>query len=121
MTRVVTIFLFAFIVSVNTPAGEIFKIPQLIEHYLKHHKENGSSLAEFLAIHYGAENKDADYPEDEQLPFRNTLVYNFSQGIVSPFIQPVPLVIMNGIERAHAINSSIPHSEPVNIFHPPRA
>ncbi|HET9744643.1 MAG TPA: hypothetical protein VFP97_02955, partial [Chitinophagaceae bacterium] len=69
MRTVATIFLLVLMVSIQTPIGQLFKLPLLIEHFIKHQKRNGVSLIDFLEEHYSSGHNDADLPEDEQLPF----------------------------------------------------
>ncbi|HRI01052.1 MAG TPA: hypothetical protein PK006_08370 [Saprospiraceae bacterium] len=55
-----------------TPLVQLFKIPQLIQHYNKHLAEDQDlTLKEFLVLHYFNENPfDDDYNEDMKLPFK---------------------------------------------------
>ena len=54
----------------NTELGQLIKLPQLITHYKKNHKNNPSlNFFQFLVMHYaGDDGTTADDNEDRQLP-----------------------------------------------------
>ena len=54
----------------NTGLGQLIKLPQLITHYKKNHKNNPSlNFFQFLVMHYaGDDGTTADDNEDRQLP-----------------------------------------------------
>src|SRR5678815_1966973 len=87
MKRAATIFCLVIMVSIQTPIGQLFKLPLLIEHYIKHQTKDDVSFLSFLADHYATDHNDADLPEDEQLPFKNITFYSIGYAIVSPVIQ----------------------------------
>jgi hypothetical protein len=70
MKKGVTIFLLVSMVSLQTPVGQLLKLPLLIEHFIKHQQQDGVSLLAYLQDHYSEDHHDADLPEDEQLPFK---------------------------------------------------
>ena len=120
MKNAVSIFLLVLMVSIQTPLGQLFKLPLLIEHYIKHQKQDGISLIAFLGDHYTSDHKDADLPEDEQLPFKNILFSSIGYAIISPVIQlnvMVPLPIENKIVFPESYS---PQQHLARIFHPPR-
>lgn len=86
----VTIFLLALMVSIQTPVGQLLKLPVLIEHFIKHQKKDGVSLFAFLGDHYSSVHKDANLPEHEQLPFKNITFCAIGYEIV-PFFTHNPL------------------------------
>jgi hypothetical protein len=114
-------FLFLFIST--TELKEFFRVPALIEHYLKHKNENGSlSLVNFLAIHYvGEKENDNDDREDAQLPFKGV-----DDSTVSSFFSAEHFFITEAqILPALPYYNSIYSAEvPVNfgqsLFRPPR-
>lgn len=78
--KVIVIFLLLQIVSNNTFAEELIKIPGLITHYFHHSKEHGDpgSFFDFLHKHYcdnHSKDKHADGNHDEDkdcnLPFKH--------------------------------------------------
>lgn len=64
-----------FLQTVNVSVVDIFRIPELVEHYSEHQSEYGDSLLSFISKHYGLE-KNAHQSEDpahEDLPFHHTI------------------------------------------------
>src|SRR5687768_13411703 len=84
------IFFLVLLVFVQTPAGQVFKLPVLISHYLKHQKMDGISLHGFLSDHYATRHKDADLPEDEQLPFKSIVLFNIGFAILPDATKQYP-------------------------------
>lgn len=89
MRAFVTICLLVVMVSIQTPVGQLFKLPLLIEHFIKHQTQEGVSLFAFLHDHYSAVHNDAELP-DEQLPFKNITFYAIGYAIV-PFFKHYPV------------------------------
>ncbi|WP_185286014.1 hypothetical protein [Chryseobacterium indologenes] len=54
-------------VLATTNAGEVFKVPMFVEHYIEYH----GSLSEFVMEHYDNHKKDSDWDTDQKLPFIN--------------------------------------------------
>jgi hypothetical protein len=115
-----TIFLLVLIASIQTPFGQLFKLPLLIEHYIKHQKQDGVSLLDFLEDHYASNHKDADSSEDEQLPFKNTTFQNMGYAIVTPIVKANVVVSLPAEKRIVLPDSDIPQQHSGSIFHPPR-
>lgn len=69
-----------------TELSQLFKIPDLIEHYCEHHALNREmSPIAFLKMHYDHPAKDRDYKKDRKLPFiihsaLHALVFTLQQG-----------------------------------------
>jgi hypothetical protein len=86
MKRQLAALLLLIHISVNTEAGQLFRLPSLIRHYQKHQQEHsGYTLTEFLLKHYaGDEGNDADH---DQLPFHD--FSHSSMAIVfAPMVNP---------------------------------
>ena len=66
------LFLSIYLVSV-TELHELFKLPQLVEHFMEHKSEDSkTSLLNFLVMHYtSADDGDGDKSKDMQLPFKS--------------------------------------------------
>jgi hypothetical protein len=107
-------------VSIQTPLQQLFKLPLLVEHYLKHQQRDKVSLLGFLEDHYAADHKDADLPEDEQLPFKNITFYTIGYAIVTPSIQANVLVPLPAEKKVIFPDSYTPQQHLASIFHPPR-
>ncbi len=125
--RLVLILLVVFLSS-STEIYQFFKIPFLVEHYLKH-KEEGDSLSflTFLEVHYSHHIKyDEDHEEDSKLPFKSCC--HLSTGIGITAVEPcthLPLSIKEVfcIKNEFFLSNSdlLPASCPVSIWQPPKS
>ena len=120
MKNAVTIFLLVLMVSIQTPLGQVFKLPLLVEHYLKHQKQNGDSLINFLENHYESNHRDADFPEDEQLPFKNIMFYNIGYAILNPVVHANVVASLPAGKKVVFSDNYILQQHLASIFHPPR-
>ena len=115
-----SILLLVLLTTTQTPLGQLWKLPLLIEHFYKHNKQEGVSLLKFLIDHYSAQHEDADQSEDEQLPFKTVMLENIAFAIVPnilkihfPLTFNIPTEIM--LKEIYA-----PQQHLCTIFHPPR-
>ena len=115
------IFLLVVLVFVQTPMGQIFKLPVLLEHYSKHQRSERLSFAHFLEEHYASHHDDADLPEDEQLPFKNFTLHSMASAIVTNVFQSASPPILTIEEKAMFARIYIPQQMLSSIFHPPKA
>lgn len=120
MKNAATFFLVIVLLAVQTPLGQLFKVPLLIEHYIKHRQTDALSFTAFLNNHYARDHHDADMPEDEQLPFKDLAFQNIGYAVFPPIIEttaflPSPVEKIIVFSDAHN-----PQKHLVNIFHPPR-
>ena len=111
--------LLVVLLSVQTPLGQVLKLPLLIEHYLKHQKQTGVSLLGFIADHYSHEHQDADRSEDQQLPFKTVLLLNMGSAIVPPLIKSNFGVELTCPKKTLLNDHQKPQQHLCNIFHPP--
>lgn len=120
MKNAATIFLAILLISVQTPLGQLLKIPLLIEHYIKHRKQDGTSFTSFLKDHYASDHNDADMPEDEQLPFKDLAFQHIGYAIFVPVVQTKTL-LPSPVEKM-IVFSDAKHAQKhlTSIFHPPR-
>ena len=107
-------------VSIQTPLGQFLKLPLLVEHYLKHQKQEGISFVDFLEDHYASDHKDADQPEDEHLPFKNMTVNNLGYAILAPSIQTTVAYFKPAEKKISSNQNYTPQLHLKNIFHPPQ-
>jgi hypothetical protein len=107
-------------VSIQTPVGQFLKLPLLIEHFIKHQKQDGVSLFGFLQDHYSPDHNDADVPEDEQLPFKNITFYSIGYAIVPGVIKSTVFVKLPADKKVIFPESCTPQQHLGSIFHPPR-
>lgn len=119
--RIAILFLLVFSVSM-TEAGQILRLPLLVEHYFDHsEKKAENSLIDFLKSHYLYHHADdGDENEDNNLPFK-TLNY----GIVS--LSFLPSVIFDITYPCLPATDYPLHTVPFlfsdplfGVFHPPR-
>ena len=120
MRTPVTIFLLVLMVSIQTPVGQFFKLPFLIEHFIKHQKQDGVSLFGFLQDHYSPDHNDADVPEDEQLPFKNITFYSIGYAIVPGVIKSTVFRKLPADKKVISPESCTRQQHLGSIFHPPR-
>ena len=120
MKNAATLFLIVLLVSIQTPVGQFFKLPLLIEHFIKHQKQDGVSIIDFLGNHYLVDHNDADLPEDEQLPFKNITFNSIGYAIVTPVIQANVFVPLPADKEINFPDIYTPQQHLASIFHPPR-
>ncbi|MET3877219.1 hypothetical protein [Chitinophaga sp. OAE865] len=125
MRKAVAIFLMALYLLGTTEAGQVLKLPLLVEHYIKHKGESpGTTIFSFFKMHYvDPQPYDADYQQDMELPFK-TCLYFFT--LTPPSILPVlPQLSFKVPAEApvmrELMNDEIPPYLPLHsIFQPPR-
>jgi hypothetical protein len=115
-----TIFLLVLMLSVQSPVGQLFKIPLLIEHFNKHQKQQGLSFIEFLCDHYSSGHNDEDLQEDEQLPFKTLNLYPAGYAIVPGGIKTSACIRVPADKKIIFIDAYAPQQHLARIFHPPR-
>jgi len=120
MMKAATIFLLALLVSIQTPLGQLLKLPLLVEHFIKHQEQDGVSLIDFLEDHYLSDHNDADLPEDEQLPFKNITFNSIGYAIVIPVIQANIFAPLPAKKKMTFPDIYTPQQHLTGIFHPPR-
>lgn len=114
------IFLLLLLVSVHTPIGQFLKLPMLVEHFIKHQNNTGTSFMGFLEEHYSADHDDADLMEDEQLPFKSITFFSIAYAVVpstltTSLIAPLPENKKVIFPDTYALQQHV-----ASIFHPPR-
>ena len=118
--KAATIFLLVLLVSIQTPFGQLLKLPLLVEHFIKHQRQDGDSLIAFLEDHYLSDHNDADLPEDEQLPFKNITFNSIGYAIVTPVIQANIFAPLPAEKKITFPDIYTPQQHLASIFHPPR-
>lgn len=98
MKRIIAIFLISIFLCANTSIGQLFKVPNLVEHFKEHQNEIGSktiSFVDFLKLHY-SKNSESNPQEHQDLPFKtldnvvSVFTFSFSQyqfQFVKPLIE----------------------------------
>lgn len=108
MKKIIAIsFLFIFLCA-NTEIGQLLKLPNLIEHFIEHHKhkdEHNISFLDFVKSHYNDNHKHSDtdqHDEHQNLPFKtintnvNTILAFENQPVIS-FGKPISFVVNNTV------------------------
>jgi hypothetical protein len=121
MKTAASIFLLILMLSIQTPLGQLVKLPLLIEHFIKHQKQDGVSMLGFLANHYAADHNDADLPEDENLPFKNISFNTIGYAIVTPASQANVFAPLPADKKVNFPGIYTPQQHLTSIFHPPRS
>ena len=120
MRTAVAIFLLVLFTITQTPVGQLLKLPLLIEHFYKHQKREGISVATFLRDHYSKKHNDADRLEDAQLPFKTVVLQTIGVAIV-PTITEADALLCFDIPTKMMFNVVYtPQQHLSSIFHPPR-
>ena len=120
MKKTSAIFFLVVLVSAQTPAGELFKLPALVDHFVKHQKQDGDLFFGFLAEHYSPSHNDADLPEDENLPFKNVSFNTVCCAIVPPAIKANAIIPVPPGKKPVFTDRFIAQQHLSRIFHPPR-
>ncbi|MET3114317.1 hypothetical protein AAKU52_002051 [Pedobacter sp. CG_S7] len=124
VNKVCLIVLFPILI-LNTYLIEVFKIPNLVSHFIQHKAlDNRVDVIDFIVMHYiGDEIIDSDYKEDMELPFKKIEVHS-----IIPFAIPVHHTVLEKVQfsilAAIKINPKVPeHYNPSKgcLFKPPRA
>jgi len=98
MNKVIVLFLITVFLCANTSIGQLFKVPNLLEHYKEFKKEvnkNSNSFTQFIKDHY-AINAEDNQKEHQNLPFKtfdNTInvlfafpIFAFQLELLRPLI-----------------------------------
>lgn len=120
MKGFVTILLLVLLVSLQTPVVQLFKIPVLIEHFLKHKESTRLSFLGFLEDHYSPGHNDADQDEDERLPFKRIIFFSFGFAILAPVIQSRFSAPLLKTKNSIVVKNFNPRRHLAGIFRPPR-
>ena len=127
MKKIASIFLITLFLFGSTEAYQLLKIPMLVNHFIKHKKEDASiTFVGFLRMHY---NKkiivDNDFQQDMQLPFKTN---DDTDGCLTGSISlPAPRIIIDiisiplCIQKFTILNEQLhPLIAEQDIFQPPR-
>jgi hypothetical protein len=119
MKTAASILLIVFL-SAQTPLGQVFKLPKLIEHFFQHQQQTGTSIISFIIDHYSHEHNDADQSEDQQLPFKTVILCSMGSAVIPAIVQS-DFNIRPVCAQNVAVNDvHLPQQHLCSIFHPPR-
>lgn len=101
----------------------MLKVPQLISHFVDHHKINAQiSFIDFLEMHYlGNDLNDNDEEEDMKLPFKKIDGHHvFSIGVAAEKFILLKIACLNILTNA-TFNYTREHNNPTfgSLFRPP--
>lgn len=112
-----------FLQTVNVSLADIFKFPDLVEHYNEHQNEFGDSLLSFISKHYGLE-KNAHQSEDpahDDLPFHHTIQISSDIQLLPSMRYDLSSVLVESDCHCFRYVSSVSRLEEYKITHPPQA
>ena len=123
MRRTIAIFFLAIFSVSFTEAGELLKLPLLVEHFADHNEgAKKISLTGFLKLHYLDHHQaDGDEQEDNQLPFKSS-----EYQLAAPGFMPAQAIELNTSTEVPNLSYPLylqPYAlkDPLSeIFHPPR-
>jgi len=110
----------------NTEISQVFKLPNLIDHYFEHHRQNTDlSFFQFLAMHYGGDDgTDADNDKDMQLPCHN-LHHNTLSVVCFKIAQEVPILDIVTLYNTEGYGKPsltyLPQKHGLSLLRPPQA
>jgi hypothetical protein len=124
MRKILIISVIAVHLLGNTELSQLIKLPNLLHHFLQHHRQNGTiTFSEFLDMHYGGDDgTDADNAEDNKLPCHGinnntlTVVYSFLTNDADDIAMLIPTVNAYGSRML----TYIPQPHLFSFFQPPR-
>lgn len=126
LKRLLTILLLLIFLTSGTELYQLFKLPFLVEHYLKHKEQDRSiSLFDFLALHYkGGIKYDEDYDSDMKLPFKTCCHGESSviNAVVPQYKTPLPVKVCFVLKNEFYLSnvSYLPSSYLAAIWQPPK-
>lgn len=96
MRRNLAILLISVHLIGNTELGQLFKLPQLMDHFFQHERLNPHlNFFEFIVMHYaGTDGTKSDDDFDKQLPCHNT-DHNTLSVVYSPMVKEIPAADFN--------------------------
>lgn len=120
MRSIIAIFFLMLFAATESPLGQLLKLPVLIEHFQKHKKQDKVSFLKFLNDHYSKEHRDADQPEDEQLPFKTVMLQTVGFAIVPNILISDFSLNFDFPRKIIPQDVYVPQQHLCRIFHPPR-
>jgi hypothetical protein len=120
MKSTATLLLIVLIIT-QTPAGQLLRLPLLIEHFCKHNKHDGVSMLKFLKDHYTAEDNDADRSEDKQLPFKTMIMQSVGFALLPNALRADFALNLDSPDKIIPPAVFVPRQHSYAIFRPPRA
>jgi hypothetical protein len=120
MRTTIGISILLLMVSVQTPFGQLLKLPLLVEHFLEHKEKQRISFRYFIQDHYTGSHSDTDLPDDEQLPFKSISLYNIGYAMMPGQIVYKVYFGNYPADKIKVADSFIRCAFAGNIFHPPK-
>ena len=126
MKRILAIFLLFQMLSANSLAAEVMRLPFLVQHYLEHEKEtiSGLGFGAYLTFHYvQGDHLEKDHC-GEKLPFKHCQDCCSHQATQTSFLVPelvLTLSIPDPVSPVCTSNEQSFHSSySGSIFQPPK-
>ena len=123
MRKTLAILLISVHLVGNTEAGQLFKLPQLLQHFFQHHHLDPSiNFIEFIAMHYGGDDgTSADDDFDQELPW-HSLNHHSIAVVYSPMIKEItPTAVSHTDTKEYTIHlpPAISAKHGILILQPP--
>lgn len=92
MRKKLAILLISLHLFGNTEAGQVFKLPLLLDHYNRHQEQKPTlGFIDFFLMHYGGDDGiSTDNDQDQQLPFHDLQHHNTTAMVYSPMVKVLP-------------------------------
>ena len=115
------LFIFLF-VSSATEFRELYRLPFLVNHYIKHkNANNGLSFFDFLKKHYIRESRnDNDDQEDSKLPFKSSFENTISIFSAEHSFVSETIIFEYDHSYFNYYHSWIPSTVANAVFRPPK-
>jgi hypothetical protein len=122
MQKAIAIFFLGIFSVTATEAGQLFKVPVLIQHYIAHiERDHTTSFAHFIKQHYAVHNDlDGDEEKDSQLPFKSVVTPDLSIAIIHLPVQEEMYIKESSTKNTVYTNPFLLKDLLKGFFHPPR-
>jgi hypothetical protein len=124
MSKKLAIFLISIHLAGNTELGQLFKLPQLVNHFFQHQRLNPNlGFFQFIAMHYaGDDGTKADDDWDKQLPCHSK-DHNTTTITYSPMVKEMPAttqIFTKDNEYSDRLQTGTSSKHVLLILQPPR-
>jgi len=124
MRKSLTIALIGLHLAGNTEIGQLFKLPQLVNHFFQHQRLNPDlNFFEFIAMHYaGDDGTKADDDFDKQLPCHNS-DHSTINIVYSPMVKELPgadFLFWSNREYSERLQTGTSSKHVLLILQPPK-
>ena len=108
----------------TTQFSQLYKLPLFFSHYIEYSNSNISlsSFENYVVLHYGGHEKDADWETDQKLPFMNADRVHLDPCYISDFVLNLSIQTFEEISLPQNIHKNQIISFPYlnSIWEPPK-